>query len=76
MAQNEEKTELQNRVNILVSVWNKLSKNEQGARILAKEEYAEIPKWFDKKYEDINKSIIEIQARIRALIEESEKLTK
>ena len=73
---NEEKIELQNRVNILVSVWNKLSKNEQGARILAKEEYAEIPKWFDKKYEDINKSIIEIQARIRALIEESEKLTK
>lgn len=73
---NEEKTELQNRVNILVSVWNKLTKNEQGARILAREEYAEIPKWFNKKVDEINKLITEIQLRIKVLIEESEKLTK
>lgn len=73
---NDEKTELQNKVNILVSVWNKFAKNEQGARILAKEEYTEIPKWFDKTVDEINKSIQEIQQRLKALIEESEKLTK
>lgn len=73
---NDEKTELQNRVNILVSVWNKFAQNEQGIRILKKEEYDEIPKWFENKVDEINRAIMEIQVRIKTLIEESEKLTK
>lgn len=73
---NEEKTELQNKVNILVSVWNAFEKNEQGARVLSGDEYKEIPKWFEERIKQVNAILDEIQSKYQALVKESENLTK